>query len=833
VTENTGISAAAARGPGTPGMLAPGTRVAGYVIEEQVGAGGMAVVYRARDDVLGRLVAVKVLSPALAADEAFRARFLRESRAVAAVDEPHIVPVYGAGEADGLLYIATRFVAGGDLSRLQRAAGGRLAPDRAAGLIAQVAGALDAAHCTGLVHRDVKPGNILVESTPGRPEYAYLSDFGLSKSTAATSGLTAAGQFMGTPDYSAPEQIAGEAVDGRADQYSLACVAFSLLTGAVPFARGDTVAVLFAHVNAPAPALTAIRPELPAAVDLVMAKAMAKDPAGRYESCAAFARALRGALASPAGAFPGGPAAAFAAAGYEATVTARDWPDGPGPADQVARPHPAAPTGPAGWPGAAAPAGSAGWPAPPAPTGPAGWQAPQPPAEPGGRAGPQAPAVPTGWAGPQAATGPAGWPAGPAPAGPTGWAGPQPPTGAAGWPTGPAPSGPAVTFPQGAAGPYGGAPPGQPWLPGPGQALRPPRRNTGLIVGLSVGAAVLVLVAVLVGVNQSGPPGKALGSSGGTNVSASGSAASLAGTLTAPGGAPLSDAFFSADGTYVAAAGTGADVYIWNTATRRLVQAVSVAAGDRADPVGFSADDRTLYVIDSAAKRLYDFDVATGQAPNIYALPSGATWGDNWDSGVLAAIASDGSIGVYDMATGKLRAQVQNPGTARVAAVRPDGDGKYLVVSDEDGRAYLVASASGDVVGTFGYTYSAAEANVPSISLNGNTVYVPGGPAGPAQLWDVTTRSYVTPAGEQWPKRDNGITFSTDGTVVITSPSFSSDTVDTWDIATHAHLSTVTVPGSADEELLSVTPGAGEVLTTGLLDSATGTFSKLSIWKMP
>jgi serine/threonine protein kinase len=172
-------------------MLMPGSRVAGYVIEEQIGAGGMAVVYRARDDVLGRLVAVKVLSPALAWDEEFRARFLRESRAVAAVDEPHIVPVYGAGDADGLLYIATRFVAGGDLLRLQRAAGGRLAPARAAGLVSQIASALDAAHAIGLVHRDVKPGNILIESVPGRPEHAYLSDFGLSKSTSAgTTGLT-------------------------------------------------------------------------------------------------------------------------------------------------------------------------------------------------------------------------------------------------------------------------------------------------------------------------------------------------------------------------------------------------------------------------------------------------------------------------------------------------------------------------------------------------------------------------------------------------------------------------------------------------------------------
>ncbi len=328
------------------GSLAPGSTVAGYVIEERIGAGGMAVVYRARDEVLGRLVAVKVLASALAADEEFRARFLRESRAVAAVDEPHIVPVYGAGDAGGLLYIATRFVAGGDLSRLQGSVGGPLPPDRAADLVAQVAGALDAAHAVGLVHRDVKPANILVERIPGRPEHAYLSDFGLSKSTAAgESGLTAAGLFVGTPDYSAPEQVTGGRLDGRTDQYSLACVAFSLLAGATPFGSGDALSRLYAHVNAPVPALTAIRPELPAGVDEVLAKGMAKDPADRYESCAAFALALGGALGVVAGA----PRPAVLASdidsvpvqqgdeGRQPTITVEGW-----------WRHPSLPPGPAG-----------------------------------------------------------------------------------------------------------------------------------------------------------------------------------------------------------------------------------------------------------------------------------------------------------------------------------------------------------------------------------------------------------------------------------------------------------------------------------------------------
>jgi serine/threonine protein kinase len=294
------------RGPeGSFGGLGPGSRVAGYLIEGQIGAGGMAVVFRARDELLGRIAAVKVIAPSMAGDQEFRARFLRESRAAAAVDSPHIVPVYGAGEAEGLLYIATRFVAGGDLARLVQRSGGRLAPDRACSFVSQVASALDSAHAAGLVHRDVKPANILVDAVPERPEHAYLSDFGLSKGTAST-GLTAAGAFLGTPDYCAPEQIMGGGVDGRADQYALACVAFMLLTGTVPFRRQEIMATLFAHMQDPVPPVTGLRPELPAAVDGVIARALAKSPADRYSRCGEFAAALQEALAPawPAGVQP-------------------------------------------------------------------------------------------------------------------------------------------------------------------------------------------------------------------------------------------------------------------------------------------------------------------------------------------------------------------------------------------------------------------------------------------------------------------------------------------------------------------------------------------------
>jgi serine/threonine protein kinase len=278
--------------------LVPGSQLAGYVIEEQIGAGGMAVVFRARDGMLGRLAALKVLSPTLAVDQEFRARFLRESQAVASVEEPHIIPVYGAGEVDRVLYIATKFVSGGDLAGVLQRAGGALEAGRAATFIEQVASALDAAHAAGLVHRDVKPGNILVDVVPGRGEHAYLSDFGLSKGAMAASGLTATGMFLGTPDYCAPEQIRGLPVDGRADQYSLACMAFALLTGDPPFRRPETMATLFAHLNDPVPPLARYRGDLPPGTDAVLARGLAKEPQDRYGRCGEFAAALRDTLAN-------------------------------------------------------------------------------------------------------------------------------------------------------------------------------------------------------------------------------------------------------------------------------------------------------------------------------------------------------------------------------------------------------------------------------------------------------------------------------------------------------------------------------------------------------
>ena len=271
--------------------LRPGSLIAGYRLEALVGAGGTAVVFRARDARLDRLVALKILDPARADEPAFRQRFFAESRAAAKVDDPHIIPVYEADEADGFLFIAMRFVHGGDLRKvLDRE--GALSPERTAEFISPVASALDAAHAAGLVHRDVKPANILVDARAGRPDHVYLSDFGIVKAVVSTVTLTGP-VFIGTADYAAPEQIDGKTVDGRTDQYALACVAYRLLTGALPFEREQAMAVMVAHLYAPAPSLAARRPDLPGAADKVLARGMAKSPDQRYASCGEFADALR------------------------------------------------------------------------------------------------------------------------------------------------------------------------------------------------------------------------------------------------------------------------------------------------------------------------------------------------------------------------------------------------------------------------------------------------------------------------------------------------------------------------------------------------------------
>jgi len=274
--------------------LEPTAIIAGYRIEEAVGRGGMGVVYRATQAALGRTVALKLIATEHARDPVFRARFEQESRLAAAIEHPHVIPVYEAGEDDGLLFIAMRLVDGPDLAAVL-AAEGALDPGRAARLIAQLAAALDAAHAHGLVHRDVKPANALL--TLDRPEHLYLTDFGVAKAIGAGPAVTAVGGWVGTLDYLAPEQIGGEEVGPAVDVYALAGMLHHCLTGEVPFPRSDDAARLWAHLNAPPPAPSSLRPGIPVEVDAVVARGMAKGPAERYETATALADALLAALA--------------------------------------------------------------------------------------------------------------------------------------------------------------------------------------------------------------------------------------------------------------------------------------------------------------------------------------------------------------------------------------------------------------------------------------------------------------------------------------------------------------------------------------------------------
>ena len=269
-----------------------GDLVAGYEVGALVGRGGMGEVYRALDLRLERPVALKLLTERLSDDEGFRERMLRESRLAASLDHPNVVPIYEAGEADGRLFIAMRFVDGTDLKALLRREGA-LPPERAVAIVAQVADALDAAHTKGLVHRDVKPSNVLLDQQGGR-EHAYLADFGLTQS--AGDARPTDGQLMGTVDYVAPEQIRGDHVDGRADVYALGCLLFETLTGTLPFTGASDVAVVYAHLEEEPPRASERRPGLPSEVDEVLARAMAKDPGKRQQSCAALVDETRAGL---------------------------------------------------------------------------------------------------------------------------------------------------------------------------------------------------------------------------------------------------------------------------------------------------------------------------------------------------------------------------------------------------------------------------------------------------------------------------------------------------------------------------------------------------------
>ena len=336
-----------------------GDEFAGYRLEEMIGHGGMSIVYRARHLVLERSVALKLLAPDLSDDPAFQERFIRESRLAAGLDHPNVIPIYEAGEENGVFYIAMRYVPGSNLKALLQRTG-PLDPATTISVIGQIASALNAAHEKGLVHRDVKPANVLIVEGAGADEsnHVYLSDFGIAKQQA--SNVTRTGMFIGTAEYASPEQIEGKELDGRSDVYSLGCVLYQCLTGNPAYEKDSEVALIYAHLLEAPPSTRSARPELSPAIDDVIAKAMAKNPDDRYATARELAAAVRQALTEPAADAPPATAPEPAAAA-------------PAPVAQAAAAPPAGGTPPAGTPG------------PPAvPDAPAQDQAAPPPARPSG-----------------------------------------------------------------------------------------------------------------------------------------------------------------------------------------------------------------------------------------------------------------------------------------------------------------------------------------------------------------------------------------------------------------------------------------------------------------
>jgi serine/threonine protein kinase len=318
--------------------LSDGDEFAGYRIEHRLGRGGMGILYLAVEPGLDRRVALKLIAPEAAADEVFARRFAEESRIAASIEHPNVVPIYAAGEERGVPFIAMRYVAGSDLSR-RLAREGRLEPARAVALIAQIGNGLDAIHAAGLVHRDVKPANVLLSGEEDA-EHAYITDFGVARNVATQSGLTQTGRFVGTLDYVAPEQISGGEVDARVDVYALGCLLFKLLTGEVPYPREGEAARLYAHLNDPPPAPSLYVPEVSMALDDVVIRAMSKQPEDRHPSAGDLGRAAVAALSGSPVAVP----ERTVATGAAATRTAETIQPQPAEPEHPAEPSRSAPT---------------------------------------------------------------------------------------------------------------------------------------------------------------------------------------------------------------------------------------------------------------------------------------------------------------------------------------------------------------------------------------------------------------------------------------------------------------------------------------------------------
>ncbi len=741
--------------PGLAGFRA-GSVLAGYRLEAQVGAGGMAVVFRARDQRLDRLVALKILAPALAADAAFRRRFIAESRAAAAVDDPHVIPVHEAGEASGVLFIAMRFVTGGDLRRvLERE--GPLAPGRAAGFISPVASALDAAHRAGLVHRDIKPANILVDASPDRPDHVYLSDFGVSKGALSSVSLT--GQFVGTPHYSAPEQIQGRAVDGRADQYALACVAWQLLTGQVPFERDQPMAVLLAHLSEPPPSLAERRPDLPAEAGQVLARALAKAPGERYGSCREFADALRAALGLPPYTTPGTPAPGHPRTEISAPPALPEpvavaTGTAPKPADAPAATHDSLPV-------------TAGALSPPAAAvGQAGGLAPDP--------GGLALELDTVTAAADRLPGTADVPA----AGQSVRAG-----------------------------------------PGPGaDGAQPTRRPRGRFIVIALTCAILAaavivaLVLAMPGAPRASGHSHAAAKTPGATRAPSGP---FTGQLTDPEpGSIVNAVAFAPGGTTLATGDLNGNVYLWNTATGGLTATLTDSARHVAlFAVAFRPGSTTLAAAGTTISNsghysgsVYLWDTATGELTTTLTSPaSNYMYSVAFGPGgtTLAAGGNNSSISLWDTTTGKLTTTLTDPSSVQVNSVAFGPGGTTLAAGAQNGSTYLWNTTTRTIIATLPDP-DGQEVNSVAFGPGGTTLAA-GDSNGSTYLWDIATRTIIATLTGPSSGGVFSVVFGPGGTTLAAGDY--NGNVYLWDIATRTIIVTLTDPTVQHVRSVAFGPG--------------------------
>ncbi len=729
----------------------PGFRVAGYLIEERVGRGGMAMVFRARDERLGRLVALKVLAPVLAVDAGFRERFVRESRAAAAVDDPHIIPVFEAGEADGLLFIAMRYVAGGDVRSLLRRSG-PLPAWRAAAILSPVASALDAAHAAGLVHRDVKPANMLVDARPGRPDHVYLSDFGLSKGALTSVGLTGSGLLLGTPDYISPEQIAGREVDGRADQYSLACTAFELLTGTPPFARDHGMAVIHAHAYDPPPLLTSRRPGSPPAADGILARGMAKDPADRYPSCQEFADALRVALGLAA--YETHPEAGDgqAADGERLTAAAVPAPS-PGPSLAEADTRSLAPR-----PQASRSDGS-----PEQASGQATEPSPKPlPAELAFTPHPAATRPPTAGVARR-------------------WGRP-----------GMLASGAAVLVLVAGvllaqrAGLFSGS------------GTNNPQPARGVKTSTAPKASSQANVKPSTAPRTSPPQTKPQ-----TKPPGRGFVPRLLATLSAPSGQPLSSVAFSPDGNIIATGDQNGHTYLWDASSRRLIATLTGSPGVYVE-VAFSPDGKTIVTGDANGSADL-WNTSSHRLITTLTDPSGllAVVAFSPDGDVIAVGDSYGPTYLWDASSHSLIATLTDPSGLQVLSVAFSPDGRTIATGEKRGPfTYLWDASSHSLIATL-TDPSGEQTDSVAFSPDGKMIAI-GDYSGSTYLWNASSHRLIATLTDPSSQGVSSVAFSPDGTTIAAGDE--NGKIYLWNASSHRLIATLTDPSSQGVSSVAFSP---------------------------